>query len=158
MSMHFCIFALLCCSGHMCWVYDNAVVVPSSIVYSHTCSTTALTNISTCVSPHVWLYPMTNATSHVPTRMCGLMLSTHAYPCHVPNEMHLSPSSTPSSASAFFVHICYTTPKMIVSEWDSPKARYSLGFVRECSRLYYVWMLWTVPLALPTDKWIDSTI
>ena len=60
--------------------------VPSSIIYSHTCNVTALTNISTLISPHVWPYPITNANSQVRTRACGLMLSTHASLCHVPND------------------------------------------------------------------------
>ena len=47
-------------------------------------------------------------------------------------EIHLSTSSTPSSASAQLVHIFYTMCK-IICDSDLPKARYCLGFKRECS-------------------------
>ena len=94
---------------------DLGIVVPSSVVYSHTCNATALTNISTHVSPHAWLNPTMNATSHVPTRTCGLMLPTYAHPWPVPNVVHLFPSSTPSSACTQFVHIPYRMGKMIMT-------------------------------------------
>ena len=117
-------------------------VVPSSIVYSQTCNATAIANTSIRVSPHVWLHLITNATSHLPTHTCGLMLPTHAYPCHVPSEMHLSLLSTPSSASAQLVHISYTMCKWF---WlYLPKAKYCrvlnvsvLNYnMRVCSELY----------------------
>ena len=88
-------------------------VKPSSFVYSHTCNIIAPTNIQTRVSPYVWPHFVTNATSNVRTCTCGLLFSAHAYPCYVPKEMHLSPSFTPSSASALLVHIFSTMCKMI---------------------------------------------
>ena len=81
--------------------------MPCSIVYSHTCNATALNNISTRVTTPI-------NERHL-TRRCGLLLSARAYPCHVSNEMRLSPSSTPSSASAQLVHISYTMCKMILT-------------------------------------------
>ena len=66
--------------------YNIHFVVPSSIVHSHTCNATALANTPTRVSSHVWTYVIENATPHVRTRPCGLIYSTHAYPCHVSND------------------------------------------------------------------------
>ena len=81
-------------------LFTSVIVVPCSIFYSHTCIATALTNISTRVSPHMWPHLITNVTSHVQTRTRGLMFSTHVCQCHVSNEIHLSPSSTSTRASA----------------------------------------------------------
>ena len=63
-------------------------VVPSSIVYSHTCHATAPTNKSTVSSSKCDHTYYKNATLHMQTRTCGLTLPTHAPPCYVSNEMH----------------------------------------------------------------------
>ena len=94
----------------------NIVFVPFSIVYSHTCNANVLTNISTRFS-HTCDHA--NATSHVRTHTCGPMLFTHAYPRHVSKEMHISPSSTPSSAGVQLVHIPSTMCKMIDADVSS---------------------------------------
>ena len=65
---------------------------------------------------------------------CGLMLPTHAYLCHVPNKMHLPPSSIPSSASAQLVHISYTMCKMILTRFTQGKI----------SRGFWMWVFETI--------------
>lgn len=63
-------------------------VESSSIVYSYTCNTTALTHISTHISPHAWPCPIMNGESHVQARTSILMLSTHVNLCHVFNRIY----------------------------------------------------------------------
>lgn len=93
--------------------------MPSGIVYSHTCNATTLTNIWTRVSPPAWPHQITN-----PPHTRKLAYVDKSYPrqflCHWSSEMNLSPSPTPTSASAQLVHTFYTICKMISrqgSEW-----------------------------------------
>ena len=72
-----------------------ATVVPSTIGYSHTCNSAALTSTSILVSLHVRTHMISNVESHVRTCTCGLMHYAHASHAMCVITMPLTPSSKP---------------------------------------------------------------
>ena len=98
-------------------------LVLSSIVFSHTREVTVLTNMPTRISPHVRFHLSTKSNSRMQFRTCERIIASEASLRHVSNDRHLSPSSTPSSASAQLLQILLHHARND-SDYDYPKARY----------------------------------
>ena len=88
----------------------------------HLTLATALMNISTRASPHVWSHLKPHATSHKRTRMCGLMHDTCTYPCYVCNRDHTQ-SFIYTMHHLMHTHKSYTsTPPCAKEIWHPSKS------------------------------------
>lgn len=95
-----------------CRERNSKIVLLNSIMNSYKCYNKALTNMSTRISPLVSLHLLTTLPHMYKLKRmvyCILHMHTHAI---CPIDMHISPSYTPSSASAQHLHVFYTECKL----------------------------------------------